>query len=119
MTCHRKGMRVSRRASRVPRQYIFFRSASLGTPPFFLSIKEASAPRKTSCQRRPSVITKMTCSVLCLTGTCAWRRWVEQRTENREQRTENREQRTENREQRRRVQEEHHGNRSPRRFSLG
>src|SRR5882724_1892184 len=71
MTCHTNGMSASRRASTESRQYAFLRAPSLATLPFCLFISEASAPVNTSCQRKPSVITKMMCCVLCSVETWA------------------------------------------------
>jgi hypothetical protein len=46
-------------------------AASLATLPLFLFMRDASAPSKTSCQCKPSVMTKIMCWVWCSAGTCA------------------------------------------------
>ena len=64
ITPHTKGISASRRSSGVPRSNSPLRTATSWTPPFFLSIRTESAPPKTSCQRRPSVVTSKTFWVL-------------------------------------------------------
>ena len=60
----RKGSSASRRASGVSLQNSRRRASGSATPPSFLFRSESSAPRKTSCQRRPSVVTSTTLRVV-------------------------------------------------------
>jgi hypothetical protein len=60
----RKGSSASRRASGVSLQKARRRASGSATPPSFLFRSASSAPRKTSCQRRPSVVTSTTLRVV-------------------------------------------------------
>ena len=57
-------MSASRRASGVSRQNSRRRASTSSTPPSCLLSSDCSAPRKTSCQRRPSVVTRITLRVV-------------------------------------------------------